>query len=64
MPGIEQTIGHVNVRSHTPKFIPPEEMGTRQVPNPCNPCHTDNSAQWANDMFKSRPEFSPGRAAQ
>jgi hypothetical protein len=35
MPKIEQTIGDVNVRAHTFKFITPAETDTLGVPNAC-----------------------------
>jgi predicted CXXCH cytochrome family protein len=59
MPKIEQTIADVNVRSHTFKFIPPTA-----IPNSCNTCHADKTAQWAKDVLKSWPQFSPWRVAQ
>jgi predicted CXXCH cytochrome family protein len=59
MPKIEQTIADVNVRSHTFKFIPPTA-----IPNSCNSCHADKTPQWAKDVLRSWPEFSPWRVAQ
>ena len=64
MPKIEQTIADVNVRSHTFKFIPPEATETLKVPNSCNSCHTDKTTQWAREVLKTWPEFSPWRVAK
>ena len=64
MPKIEQTIADVNVRSHTFKFLPPEATENFKIPNSCNSCHTDKTAQWAKDALKTWPEFSPWRVAQ
>jgi predicted CXXCH cytochrome family protein len=64
MPKIEQTIADVNVRSHTFKFLPPEATENFKIPNSCNSCHTDKTAQWAKDTLKTWPEFSPWRVAQ
>ncbi|MGI8989816.1 MAG: cytochrome c3 family protein [Bryobacteraceae bacterium] len=64
MPKIETTLGDVNVRSHTFKFIPPSSTETLKVPNSCNSCHTDKSVQWTKDALKSWSEFSPWRVAE
>ncbi|MGH9764111.1 MAG: cytochrome C, partial [Blastocatellia bacterium] len=61
MPKIAQTLGDVTVRSHTFKFISPEETVDLKIPNPCNVCHTDKSPQWAIDTLKSWRQFSPWR---
>jgi predicted CXXCH cytochrome family protein len=64
MPKIEQTIGNVNVRSHTFKFIPPSATDTLKVPNSCNSCHSDKSTEWAKDELRRWPNVSPWRVAQ
>jgi len=64
MPKIEQTIGDVNVRSHTFKFIPPSATDTLKVPNSCNSCHSDKSTEWAKDELRRWPNVSPWRVAQ
>jgi predicted CXXCH cytochrome family protein len=64
MPKIEQTLGDVNVRSHTFKFIPPDVTETLKIPNSCTSCHTDKTVKWAKDALRSWPEFSPWRVAQ
>jgi predicted CXXCH cytochrome family protein len=64
MPKIEQTIADISVRSHTFKFIPPEETETLKVPNSCNTCHADKTTQWTKDTLKTWREFSPWRVAQ
>jgi len=61
MPEIEQTIGDVNVRSHTFKFVSPAVTETLKVPNACTTCHKDKSNAWAIDALKQWPEFSPWR---
>jgi predicted CXXCH cytochrome family protein len=63
MPKIEQTIGDVNVRSHTFRFIPPAATERLKVPNSCTSCHTDKSPAWASETLKTWPEFSPWRVA-
>jgi predicted CXXCH cytochrome family protein len=64
MPAIQQTIGDVNVRSHTFKFISPAVTERHKVPNPCTSCHKDKSNEWALDALKSWPGVSPWRVAQ
>jgi len=64
MPKIEQTIGDINVRSHTFRFIPPSATERLKVPNSCTSCHTDKSPEWASEALKKWPEFSPWRVAQ
>ena len=64
MPKIETTLGDVNVRSHTFKFIPPSSTETLKVPNSCNSCHTDKTVQWSKDALKSWSDFSHWRVAQ
>lgn len=61
MPQIEQTIADVNVRSHTFRFVPPEETESLKVPNACNTCHADKTARWAAEQLRSWPEMSPWR---
>ncbi len=63
MPKIEQTIGDVNVRSHTFRFISPAATEQSKVPNPCTVCHTDRTPAWALEQLKKWPEFSPWRVA-
>ena len=43
MPAIAQTIGDVNVRSHTFRFVAPAESDRLKIPNACNVCHADRS---------------------
>jgi len=63
MPDIAQTLGDVNVRSHTFRFIPPSETETLKIPNACNSCHSGKSVQWAIEALKSWNQFSPWRVA-
>jgi predicted CXXCH cytochrome family protein len=64
MPKIEQTIGDVNVRAHTFKFITPAQTESLGVPNACNTCHADKPAAWTVAALKSWDERSPWRMAQ
>jgi len=52
MPKIEQTVADVNVRSHTFRFVTPEETDSLKVPNACNLCHKDKTAAWSKDALK------------
>ena len=63
MPKIETTLGDVNVRSHTFRFISPALTEKFKIPNSCNTCHTDKSAKWALDELKKWPEVSWWRMA-
>jgi predicted CXXCH cytochrome family protein len=64
MPKIEQTIGDVNVRAHTFKFITPAETDSLGVPNACNTCHADKSSAWSAAALKSWAERSPWRMTE
>jgi predicted CXXCH cytochrome family protein len=64
MPKIEQTIGDVNVRAHTFKFITPTQTDTLGVPNPCNTCHGDKPTGWAAKILSTWSERSPWRMTQ
>jgi predicted CXXCH cytochrome family protein len=61
MPKIEQTMGDVNVRSHTFRFIPPSATESMKIPNACNACHTDKSTKWASDALATWSNVSPWR---
>jgi hypothetical protein len=63
MPRIARTVGNVNVRSHTFKFISPVTTERYGVPNPCTSCHTDRSTEWAIEALKTWPGVSPWRVA-
>ena len=41
-----RTIGDINVRSHTFRFVTPAKTDAMGIPNACNTCHTDKSTQW------------------
>lgn len=62
MPKIEQTIGNVNVRSHTFRFAYPSDTDRLKVPNACNACHTDKKTDWATEALKTWTDVSPWRA--
>jgi predicted CXXCH cytochrome family protein len=64
MPKIEQTIADVNVRSHTFRFVTPEETDSLKVPNACNLCHKDKTTAWTREALKSWGDRSPWRVAQ
>jgi predicted CXXCH cytochrome family protein len=55
MPQIARTIGSVNVRSHTFKFITPTMTANYGIPNPCTTCHKDKSLEWASEELKKWP---------
>ena len=62
MPKIAETIDDVYVRSHTFRFVWPEESETLKIPNACNVCHTDKTNAWATAALKTWPDRSPWRA--
>ncbi|HTB72153.1 MAG TPA: hypothetical protein VK762_02860 [Polyangiaceae bacterium] len=64
MPKIAQTLGDVNVRSHTFRFVTPAESDAMKIPNACNVCHADESTAWASDALASWRERSPWRMAE
>ena len=64
MPKIEQTLGDVNVRAHTFKFITPAQTDALGVPNACNVCHNDKPSAWSAAALKSWGERSPWRMTQ
>ena len=64
MPEIARTVGDVNVRSHTFKFITPTMTEQYGVPNPCTSCHTDQTNEWAIEVLRTWPQVSPWRVGQ
>lgn len=64
MPKIEQTMGDVNVRAHTFKFITPAMTETLKVPNACAACHAGEPAGFAAKALKSWSNVSVWRMAQ
>jgi predicted CXXCH cytochrome family protein len=64
MPAIAQTIGDVNVRSHTFRFVAPAESDRLKIPNACNVCHADRSTEWAANALKSWGTVSPWRISR
>ncbi|WP_042726238.1 c-type cytochrome [Chthoniobacter flavus] len=64
MPKIAETLGDVNVRSHTFHFVSPSETDSMKIPNACNVCHTDKTTAWATSALKSWGDQSPWRVAQ
>lgn len=63
MPKIAQTLGDVNVRSHTFRFVYPAMTDSLKVPNACNACHKDKTTTWATDALRSWADQSPWRSA-
>ena len=63
MPKIAQTLGDVNVRSHTFRFVYPAATDTLKIPNACNNCHKDKTTTWATDALKTWSGRSPWRLA-
>jgi predicted CXXCH cytochrome family protein len=62
MPKIAQTIGDVNVRSHTFKFVSPARTEAQGVPNACNTCHADKTPRWAAEALARWSDRSPWRS--
>ena len=63
MPKIAQTLGDVNVRSHTFRFVSPAMSESLKIPNACNVCHVDKTSAWATDALKTWTDRSPWRVA-
>jgi predicted CXXCH cytochrome family protein len=61
MPKIAQTIGDVNVRSHTFHFVSPTRTDSLKIPNACNVCHADKPVSWAEAALKTWADRSPWR---
>ncbi len=59
MPAIARSVGDVNVRSHTFKFVSPVMTERYGIPNPCNACHTDETPVRAIEALESWPQVSP-----
>jgi predicted CXXCH cytochrome family protein len=64
MPKIAQTLGDVNVRSHTFRFVTPAESDAMKIPNACTVGHADKPTAWASDVLASWKERSPWRMAE
>jgi len=64
MPKIAQTLGDVNVRSHTFRFVSPAMSESLQIPNACNVCHADKTRAWATDALETWADRSPWRVAR
>ena len=63
MPKIAQTLGDVNVRSHTFRFVGPVKSDALKIPNACNVCHTDKTTAWTAEALKAWADRSPWRMA-
>ena len=63
MPRIARTVGDVNVRSHTFRFISPAMTEQQGVPNPCTSCHEGKSTEWAIAELQKWPGASSWRVA-
>ena len=64
MPSIARTVGDINVRSHTFRFVSPTLTDSFGIPNPCTSCHDDETTAWAMEALESWPQVSPWRMAQ
>ena len=64
MPKVAQTIGDVNIRSHTFHFVSPAKTDALKIPNACNICHADKSTAWATAALKTWADRSPWRVAE
>ena len=62
MPKIADTLGDVKVRSHTFRFVWPEQTDALNIPNACNVCHTDKRTEWATAALRSWSDRSPWRS--
>jgi predicted CXXCH cytochrome family protein len=62
MPAIAETLGDVKVRSHTFRFVWPEQTETLKIPNACNLCHTDKTTAWATAALRGWNDRSPWRS--
>ena len=63
MPAIARTVGDVNVRSHTFRFISPAMTEHYSIPNPCTSCHTDMTTEAAAAELRHWGTLSPWRIA-
>ena len=63
MPRIARTVGDVNVRSHTFRFVTPADTERYGVPSPCTSCHTGETDEWAAEALRAWPHVSPWRVA-
>jgi predicted CXXCH cytochrome family protein len=63
MPAIARTVGDVNVRSHTFRFITPAMTEHYGMPNPCTSCHTDMTVDEAAGQLRNWGGMSPWRIA-
>jgi predicted CXXCH cytochrome family protein len=63
MPAIARTVGDVNVRSHTFRFITPAMTEHYGMPNPCTSCHTDMTIEAAAAELRNWGSMSPWRIA-
>jgi predicted CXXCH cytochrome family protein len=64
MPKIEQTVGKVNVASHTFHFVSPAETDKLKIPNACSTCHQDKTTAWATAAIRGWSDRSPWRTVQ
>jgi predicted CXXCH cytochrome family protein len=61
MPAIARTIGDINVRSHTFRFISPTLTDRYGIPNPCASCHQDETDEWVRTALRSWTHLSAWR---
>ena len=64
MLAIAKTVGDVNVRSHTFRFITPATSESYGVPNPCTSFHTDQTNEWAGEELRKWENVSPWRVGR
>jgi predicted CXXCH cytochrome family protein len=63
MPAIARTVGDVNVRSHTFRFITPSMTEHYDIPNPCTTCHSDLPLEDVAAELRNWGNLSPWRIA-
>ena len=61
MPKIEVTIPGQFVAAHTFRFITPKESQLLGIPNACNHCHQDKTAEWSQKQLVGWETVSPWR---
>jgi predicted CXXCH cytochrome family protein len=64
MPLIEQTVGNINVASHTFHVVTPGQSESQKMPGSCTSCHKDKTNAWALATMKTWDDRSPWRLGE